>query len=266
MSLPSRIRPVRNGLSLGLLLVMAAATAHAADVSPLRICAEPDSLPMSQQSSNSGYDIEVARLLADALGRPLEVKWVSQRDPSYFRATIGAGVCDAIMEVPEGFERLTTTAPWYRTGFVFVSRVGDGVPVTSFDDPGLKQLSIGVPATGLGETPPAIALTRRSLGDRLRPYSIFDPRTMIDAVADKDIDLAVVWGPFGGWWGGTEKRPLVIKAVPAMDGTMPLTFAMSIGVRKGDEQLKAQLDQALVERREAIAAILTRWRVPLVEN
>src|SRR3954471_1512751 len=102
----------------GLAAAVVAATQPAA---PLRICAEPDSLPMSQQSSQTGFEIEVAQLLAHDLERPLEVKWIAQRDPSYYRSTVGAGVCDAVMSVPTGFSRLETTRPWYHAGFAFVT-------------------------------------------------------------------------------------------------------------------------------------------------
>src|SRR3569623_611537 len=98
-------------------LVMAIMAAFQPPAEPLRICAEPDSLPMSQQASQSGFEIEVAQLLARDLGRPLEVKWIAQRDPSYYRSTVGAGVCDAVMSVPTGFTRLDTTQAWYHAGF-----------------------------------------------------------------------------------------------------------------------------------------------------
>src|SRR4051812_39724135 len=72
-----------------------------------RICAEPNALPMSQRSSNSGYEIDLTRMIAKDLGEKLQVIWVSQKDRSYFRETIGAGVCDAIMGVPSDFKILT---------------------------------------------------------------------------------------------------------------------------------------------------------------
>ena len=51
---------------------LAAALSTPAGAVPLRICAEPDNLPMSQQSTRSGAEIEVAELLAKELKRPLE--------------------------------------------------------------------------------------------------------------------------------------------------------------------------------------------------
>ena len=245
------------------LALTAVATTLAAP-QPLRICAEPDSLPMSQQASRSGFEIEVAQLLARDLGRPLEIKWIAQRDPSYYRSTVGAGVCDAVMSVPTGFSRLETTAPWYHAGFVFVS--GAAPLPQSFNDPELTKVTIGVPATGRGETPPAISLTRRDLGSHLRPYSIYDPHALVDAVADRSVDMAVLWGPFAGYYGAQQKVPLRIGATPDTDMGMAMGFDISVGVRKGNTGLKDQLDAVLKRERPAIAAILARWHVPVRES
>ncbi|MFL5785850.1 MAG: quinoprotein dehydrogenase-associated putative ABC transporter substrate-binding protein [Bacteriovoracaceae bacterium] len=222
----------------------------------LTICAEPDNLPMSERTSRSGYEIEVAELLAKDLGEKLDVKWIAQRDHSYFRQTIGKDQCQAIMGVPAGFHRLTTTAPWYTTGFVFVSQ--NGLP-QSFDDKNLSTLRIGVPATGLGETPPALALSKRGLVKNLRPYSIYEPKTMIEAVKKKEIDLAVVWGPFAGWFG----KDLHVAPTPEKDGAMPLAFDVTIGLKKGNMKLKEKLDRAIARNRTKIDDILARWRVPV---
>jgi len=231
---------------------------------PLRICAEPDSLPMSQQSSQSGFEIEVAQRLAKDLGRPLEVRWIAQRDPSYYRSTVGAGVCDAVMSVPSGFSHLDTTKPWYHASFAFVTR--DAPLPQSFNDPELAKVTIGVPATGRGEPPPAISLTRRDLGGQLHPYSIYEPRALVEAVADREVDMAVLWGPFAGYYGARQKVPLKVGATPDVDMGMPMGFDISIGVKKGNDALKDQLDAALVRERPAIAAILGRWHVPTKES
>jgi mxaJ protein len=64
---------------------------------PFRICAEPDNLPFAQREGEKGLEIDVAKLLARDLGRPFEVRWVAQRDYSFYRTTIGAGACGTPM-------------------------------------------------------------------------------------------------------------------------------------------------------------------------
>jgi quinoprotein dehydrogenase-associated probable ABC transporter substrate-binding protein len=252
------------GFAWGWIAVLPEALAAEPTRPPLRICAEPDALPMSQQSTRSGYEIEVAGLLARTMGRELEVKWVPRRDPSFFRMTVGAGACDAIMGIPAGFHRLTLTRPWYRTGFVFVARPESRIRLASFDDPRLRKLRIGVPETGDGETAPALALTRRNLGRNLRPYSILAPRDLVAAVREGKIDLAVIWGPFGGWYGGEAPNRLLISPVPARDRDLPMAYDVAIGVKKGNLALRDELDRAIARQGPAIRKILAKWRVPVL--
>lgn len=247
----------------GLFVLIATSSAQAA--APFSICAEPDNLPMSEQSSSSGFELEVAKLLAQDMGRDLQVKWVSQRDHSFYGKTIGSGECDAVMGIPSGFSKLTTTNPWYRTGFFFVTRKDAGINPHSFDDAAIKKLTIGVPATGLGDTPPAIALTQRALGSNLRPYSIYESQKLVAAVANKEIDMAIIWGPFAGWFAGNNPK-LAIAPAPEKDGPNSLAFDISIGVKKGNDALKNQLDAALTHQHNAIEAVLAKWRVPVKEE
>ncbi len=182
--------------------------------STFTICAEPESFPLSQSSTGSGYELEVAEVIAKAMNRKLEIKWVAQRDHSYFRQTLGSGQCDALMGVPSQMHNVLSSHPWYRSGFVFMSRTADKLNLSSFDEPSLRKLRIAVPATGLGETPPALALTRRGLSRNLQPYSIYEPASMMAAVKNKEADLAVIWGPFTSGLSVDEKTSLRFSPRP----------------------------------------------------
>jgi quinoprotein dehydrogenase-associated probable ABC transporter substrate-binding protein len=238
------------------------------DPGVFRICAEPDNLPMSDQSSNSGFEIEVGKILAAELKRNFEVTWVPQRDRSYFRETIDEGRCDAILDVPQGFKRLLLTKPWYRTSFEFVTRADLKPPLKSFDDPRLKKMRIGIPATGLGETPPISAIVGRHLEKQIHPYMIFDSRKLVDDVRDGGIDVAILWGPFASWWAHEDQaeHPLVCTPTPAKDGKMAMSYEITIGLAKNNQELKAQLEQALQNKRDEIRQVLANWRVPLTEQ
>ena len=52
------------------------------------------------------------------------------------------------MEVPSGIDVASTTIPYYRSTYVFVSRRDRDLRIRSFDDPRLKDLRIGVHLTG----------------------------------------------------------------------------------------------------------------------
>jgi mxaJ protein len=85
-------------------------------------------------------------------------------------------------------------------------------------------------------------------------------------VARGDVDVAIVWGPFAGYFGAREKSPMTIAPVtPAIDSPgLRLSFAMALGVARNDTALRARLDTALARRRPEIERILRQYRIPLV--
>jgi hypothetical protein len=50
------------------------------------------------------------------------------------------------------------------------------------------------------------------------------------------------------------------------DSAQPLRFAMSMGVRKGDESLRTQLEAEITRRQKEIRKLLTSYGVPMVDT
>ncbi|MDB5415590.1 MAG: xoxJ3 [Rubritepida sp.] len=242
-------------VSLFATLLLAAAAAHA-EAPPFRICAEPDNLPLSHREQG-GVEIDAARILAAAMGRPLEVVWGEARAFGFVRANLGTR-CDALMGVPAGFGQAATTQPWYRASFVFVARDGQALP-RDFDDIGERSIGVPIAGDGLG-TPPSIALARRGLLPAMHPFPVTDPMAPLRAVIAGSVDLAVVWGPFGRWMAAREPG-LVVADTPPRDGPTPFAFDIAIGVRRGDEPLRDALNAAIVGQRAALDAALAQWHV-----
>src|SRR4051812_38310844 len=143
-----------------------------ADPGVLRVCADPDNLPYSS-ADESGFEYRIARLLADDLHRRLEYEWQPQRR-GFVRKTVGAGLCEVFIGVPAGFERVSTTRPYYRSGYVFVNRAdAPRGGLQSFDAPRLPTLAIGVQLIGedLAATPAGHALARHGAVDRVVGYT-----------------------------------------------------------------------------------------------
>src|SRR5881394_1172447 len=129
----------------------------------LRVCADPNNWPLSSQR-RSGLDNEIAGVLARALGARLETTWWAQRR-GFFRSTLQAGSCDAVLGVPVGLDRVRTTRPYYRSAYAFVSRSDRALGIHSLGDPRLAGLRIGVQLVGDdgANTPPVHALARRGI-------------------------------------------------------------------------------------------------------
>ena len=92
-------------------------------------------------------------------------------------------------------------------------------------------------------------------------YSRSDPqRAIVDAVADRRVDVAVVWGPLAGYYAQRASAPLEVR--PIIDGPQ-FTFDIAMGVRKGDTALRAAVDDVIARRGDAIRRILRAYGVPL---
>lgn len=238
---------------------------------PLRVCADPNNLPFSSERRD-GIENRLATLVAAELGRPLEYVWRAQRR-GFFREGLGEGRCDAVMGAPAGFELALTTRPYYRSTYVFAVRRG-GADVSSFDDPRLSELTVGVQLPGDAEsaTPPAVALARRGLAANVRGYSLYGdyrepnpPARVLDALARGEIDLAAVWGPLAGWYARGASVPLEVRPVTSIEPDLPMTFGISVAVRKGDRALRDAIDEVLERRRAEIARLLDEYGVPRPE-
>ena len=90
-------------------------------------------------------------------------------------------------------------------------------------------------------------------------FSGYDNRAIADAVSSGAVDVAVMWGPFAGWYGkGLDVRPVE----PAAFLGVPFTFEISMAVRKQDAALRAELDRAIGAQCGAIQKLLDGYRVP----
>jgi hypothetical protein len=120
---------------------MLAAPHAAASEAALRVCAEPQNMPMSRRDG-AGFENSIARVLADELHRQLVYAWQPQRR-GFVRKTIGADLCDVWIGVPAGFDSLLTTRPYYRSGFVFVNR-RDAVSTVSVPKASIAAVTAGL--------------------------------------------------------------------------------------------------------------------------
>ena len=255
-------------MSLGFL------TACALDHRPpeaLRVCADPNNLPFSNDRSE-GFENRLAAMLAEDLGMRLEYTWWAQRR-GFVRNTLGAGECDVLMGVPTRFELARTTRPYYRSTYVFVSRRDRNLRISSLDDERLKHLRVGVQMIGddFTNSPPAHALSARGVVQNVIGYSVLGdysqpnpPARVVEAVAGGDVDVAVVWGPLAGYFAQRQSAPLDLSAVtPEMDTPFrPFAFDISMAVRRGDGERHRQLEDFIIRRRAEIDRLLADYGIP----
>lgn len=238
----------------------------------LVVCADPNNLPFSNQDGQ-GFENRLALLLGDALHSTVQYQWWAQRR-GFARQTLAQSRCDIWPGVVSGIPTMNTSAPYYRSSYVFVTRRSNALAGLTFDDPRLKDLTIGVQMVGDDgmNTPPAHALARRGLTENVRGFTLYGdyrrpspPAEIIRAVGTGAVDVALVWGPLAGYYVRHSRVPLRMEPVtPAWDEAMPMTFAISVGVRKDEPALLAAINAVLSEQAPQIQALLRTYQVPQI--
>ena len=272
---------------LGLTAVLFASVAfgqaepQAASEHVLRVCADPDNLPLSN-TRGEGYENKIAEQLAHDLGRKVEYTFFPQR-MGFVRNTLRQKdpqtqqfKCDVIIGVPKGYELTATTRPYMRSTYALVFRHRPELENLQKADDLLKltreqlgALRIGV----FGRSPGADWLLRNDLIERAVVYSpqsgdpAENPAHTIerDLAADK-IDLAILWGPMAGFLVARHSEFPAWRAVPFVpEREIKFDYEISMGVRFGEKEWKDTLDQWIAAHEREVQVILAGYQVPLLD-
>jgi mxaJ protein len=267
--------PCRSHLFGAFVSLLVASTLAGAEAPArvLRVAADPNNLPFSNERGE-GFENKLVELIARELGAKVEYTWWAQRR-GFFRNNLKEGTCDLVAGVPHRFDPVLTSAPYYRSTYVLVSRADRRLQIRSLDEPALRELRIGVQMVGddFANTPPAHALARRGIVANVRGFTLYGdyreaspPARIIAAVALGEIDVAIVWGPLAGYFAKLAVVPLTLTPLPEKDAVSDLAFAfnISVGVRRSAKPLREEIDLILARNKTEIDALLVAYGVPLV--
>jgi quinoprotein dehydrogenase-associated probable ABC transporter substrate-binding protein len=263
-------------------VTLAAATPSSTAAGVLRVCADPDNLPLSNERGE-GYENRIAAKLADDLGKSVEYTFFPQR-MGFVRNTLRQRdeatqqfKCDVIVGVPKGYELTATTQPYMRSTYAMVFPARGGLEKLASPDDLLKlpteqrsKLRIGI----FARSPAADWLLRNEMLGQAESYAqqSGDPHENPGGIIERDlaagkIDLAIVWGPIAGFLvdrhsGQDAWRAVAFKPEPGIK----FDYEISMGVRFGEKEWKDTLDAWIAGHRGEIDAILTSYRIPLVDD
>jgi mxaJ protein len=265
-----------SGLMLFAAICFVSQEASAQDLRPnipkpgvLRVCADPDNMPLSNQKGE-GFEQKIAELVAREWNAKIEYAWWPVRRGFFARALNGR-YCDVAIQAPAEFDMAGVTKPYFRSGYVFVTRKDRGLHLKSLADSRLKKLKIGVNIlnSDAENTPPAMALSRYGVVGNLVGFPTFytdtiRPEDIVTAVAKKEIDVGIVWGPLAGYFAKRSTVPLALQPLSERDSLTDYQFRFSIGmgVRRRDRGLRDSLQTVLERRAPEIQAILKEYGVP----
>lgn len=252
---------------------------HAADPSVLRICAAANEHPYSTRDEK-GFENKIAKVVAEAMGRTPLFVWDNRPAIYLVRDKLDMRVCDVVIGLDTGDERVATSKPYYRAPYVFVLPKDSKLDISSWESPDIaKADKIGfVPGS-----PAQVMLTKLDLFNvhfnymhsltnfksRRNQYTRIDPKRLIGEVANGTADMAVAFAPEVARYVKANPN-LKMVVIPdnneRVDGEkVPHHFDQSIGVRKDDTALLEAINLALEKAGGEIKEILREEGIPIIE-
>jgi mxaJ protein len=259
---------------------LAATQAYAEVSKPLKVCAAENEMPYSNKAGE-GFENKLAELVGSALGR--KIVYVTWSDPRYYiRDTLDKGLCDLAIGVDKGDPRLLTTQAYYRSGYVFISRETDNLDLKNWDSDALRKAKR---IAFVPETPAEVML--RAIGryndmfnyshelvgfkSRRNEYIKYEPSKLVSEVSSGHAEVAALWGPSAARYVKASTTPLVMTVIPddnvRADGQkVGSHYSSSMGVRKNDPTLLAQLNKVIADNQSEITELLEKEGIPLVSE
>ena len=237
------------------------------DPKVLRVCADPRSMPFSDEA-HEGFEDKLAELFAAKLGKTVSYTYYP-RAIGFVRNTLNAMKCDVVMGDAQGDDLVQTTNPYYHAFYALIVRSGSGLDdVESLGDPRLKGKHIGL----IAGTPPATIMANNGLIGDAKPFPLMvdtrydaPSKAMIDEIVAGTIDAGVLWGPIGGYYAKHAATPLTVIPLVHEHGA-PMDFRIAMGVRRSDQDWKRTLNRLIGENQVAINKLLIEYGIPIVDE
>lgn len=246
----------------------------------LRVCASEVEAPFSQKDGQ-GFENRIAKVLAAAMGREAVFVWSGKPAIYQVRDGLDKNLCDVVMGVDTGDERVLSSKPYYRTSYVFVTKADRNSTTGDWQDQQIKDLTRFVirfyspgetmlKKLGKYEDNAAYLYSLVNFRSPRNQYVEVPGERMVSEVAKGEADIAFAFAPEVARYVKSSGVPLRMTVTTTdltrFDGTpIPLHYDQSVAVRKGDAALMQQIDAALVKARPQIDAILTEEGIPLLK-
>lgn len=242
----------------------------------LRVCASANQAPFSERGGG-GFENKIADAVGNAMGRPVDFVWTDKPAIYLVRDFLDKRACDVIIGMDTGDPRVLTTKPYYRAGYVFITKVSEP-EIHSWKDPRLKTfehiaVQSGTPGEmmlkEIGKYDDEFNYEKSLVNFRSarNQYIQVSPERLVSEVAEGKAQVAVGFSPEVARYVREASPPLKMTPVDndtfMTNGTrIPETFDQSMGVRKGDTKLLTELDEALVKAKPQIEQILKAEGIP----
>lgn len=238
---------------------------------PLRVCADPGNMPMSNDKGE-GYSNKIASIIAEGMGTTVSYFYRPYLNRGLTRQTFDNNECDILMDMTPDDERMITTIPLFKSTFVLAYRNDKGIKIESLDDPKLlNDYQVGVfQHSAIRTVLQEHGLKRENTHVRtiahdadLRPER--QPHMDVQNMLDGKLDVAALWGPMAGWYKTMKHAPIEILPVNRMDDRTPMEFPLAIGMKRGAKELKSKIEAVMLKEKDRIKQVFVDYGVPLVQ-
>ena len=235
----------------------------------IRVCADPDNMPFSNDKGE-GFENKLAELIAAKLDDAVDYTWFSESS-GYVPNAVGNDACDLIMGYAQGTGLIDDSNPYYRTSYVLIYRQNDPnlAGVDRLSDPRLKGKRIGL----FARTPPASMLALYGLVAYAKPVEVNAGESaskaaeaMIGEIASGKLDAGLLWGPVGGYYAQRSSVPLTLVPLVKENAGPSTIYGITLGLRPNDPQWKHQINKVIAENEPEIDGILQSYNVPVLDQ
>ena len=233
----------------------------------LRVCADPHNLPYSNEKQE-GFENKIAELIGKELKLPVSYTWFPDSQ-GFVRATILKNRCDVIIGTVAGMGDLSTTDPYYHTGYMMVTREDAHLPTNKIDDPSLFGKHIGL----IAGTPPTDLVVQNQMMDNTAIYPlVVDTRVdqpahdMLKDIIRTHVGVGLLWGPYAGYYIKHDHLPLHAVFMDPESSKVRLDYHIAMGVRMSDNEFRRKLNSIITKDMPQITAILQDYGIPLLDE
>jgi polar amino acid transport system substrate-binding protein len=232
------------------------------DRGELVVSMDPANLPYSSaKGDRPGFDVEIARNLAQELGVKLRIDWLDVRSETAVGKLL-QGECDialgaavdqnAVEDDEELAGKVIYSRPYYGTGYLLVQRKKGPHAKSLAELQGEKSKRLGTEAGSVAD----YRLRQRGYERRLFRNQL----AVLKSLSDGDIDHAYLWANVG--WTLHTSPDFALEVVP---GYVPEDhWNIAIALCPGDDQLKSRIDAAIEKlvKDGTVSRALARYHVP----
>lgn len=217
----------------------------------ISVCANPNALPYaSEKPETPGFQIEIARALAQQLGVRLRVEWIVPR----YRASLVD--CDMLMDsiVRPDLQTpaLKLSVPYHASGVALA--FAPGKPTVA----AYRDLAAGMRVGVMMSSVASLIVSKTPA--TMVPFGFEDD--LVAAIASGEVDVGAI-SPATAGYHNLKNPGRQVTVVHAEDTEPDLKWLVAVGLRRADEALVAAVNRALATllREGAIGAIYKKYAV-----